>query len=257
MCEWVWYAGWERLRHLALMRGSAASRRFARINIFMLAVVIGWLQATHVGWRTVTRTPTIEPAASIVPTGSGWLHIAGEPGPLSPRHAPEGSTDLWWNPAQAIMAGTSALIIGMLLVWVVLMLLRVGVNRVFKSAYRGEQRVSAALHYSTAWGFPAVFAGVIAGLRPVSDIGSIAQWPWSPPKRGFDVAAGVLAGFAFIMWWFWLVRLGNAAPIDTRGRVVTFFAIGVPLLVAGGTAGWLFGLEPLYDKLFRVMRLQF
>ena len=38
MCRWVWFAGAERLKHIALMRASAAARRFAWTNTLWLAL---------------------------------------------------------------------------------------------------------------------------------------------------------------------------------------------------------------------------
>jgi len=57
----------------------------------------------------------------------------------------------------------------------------------------------------------------------------IAGWVWGPRERGFGVVAAVLVGFGLIMWWFWLVCIGGAAPKDTRSRVVSFLGLGAPL----------------------------
>lgn len=53
MCRWVWSSGSERLQHVALIRVSAAARRFARINALLLALGIAGFQATRVGWHAV------------------------------------------------------------------------------------------------------------------------------------------------------------------------------------------------------------
>ena len=143
------------------------------------------------------------------------------------------------------------------MMWLALLLVRAGADTAHKSTYRNEQRMTAALHYSTAWGIPVVLATILAGLRPLSNIGTIARWSWCPPRRSFELSAAVLAGFGLIMWWFWLVRLGSAAPVKTRGRVIAFFALGAPLIVAAAAAGWWFGLDQLYGPLFSLMRVQF
>src|SRR3990172_1252135 len=67
MCRWVWFAGSERLKHIALMRTSAAARRFAWINALWLALCIAGFQATRVGWRDVGASPVVEPSGSINP----------------------------------------------------------------------------------------------------------------------------------------------------------------------------------------------
>lgn len=117
--------------------------------------------------------------------------------------------------------------------------------------------MTAAMHYSSAWGIP-IFAGaLVLGLSPVSFAGTMAQWRWCPPQRVFVLAAAVLAGFGMTMWWFWLGRLGATAPARTRGRVIAFFAIGPPLIVGLAAAGWWWGLPLLYGPLFRTLNLAF
>ena len=257
MCEWVWYAGWSRLKHLMLMRASAASRQFARVNMVLLAMAFALYEATRVGWRGVADSAASEPTGSTEPGGSGWLHVAGAPRPLPSDLAAEVSVDLWWNPVHAVVAGVISLAFALLLIWGMLFLVRAGVTKAHKPVYRSEQRLTAALHYSFAWGIPTIVAAVLVAFRPISNIGAIARWSWFPTRRAFEIPATVLAAFAMIMWWFWLVCVGNAAPADTRGRVVAFLGIGVPLIVAPAVAGWWFGLDRLYTWLFRMMSVQF
>jgi len=257
MAEWVWYASGERLKHLTLMRASAASRQFAWLNILLLATGLGLFQATGVGWRWVTDSPTIEPTGSVDPSGEGWIHVAAAPRPFPPGQPAEMAVDLWWNPAQMVIVVVAAGLAGLLVLRLGLLLVRIGVRWAHAVSYRKEQRMTAAIHYSTAWGIPLCVAAVVVGLRPVSYVGTMERWSWCPLQEGFVLAAGVLAAFGMVMWWFWLWRLGASAPARTRGRVIAFFAVGAPLIVAVTTAAWWWGLQLLYNPLFTALDVQF
>ncbi len=257
MCRWVWFAGWERLKHLALMRPSAASRRFARTNILLLALGIGIFELTQIGWRHVSGLPRLDPTISAQPVGDGWVHVAAAPRPLPPDVLPETYVDLWWNPVQAGIAAVSGIVVGLILMCLLLVLIRVGITRAHLPPYRSEQRMTAALHYSTAWGIPIVVAALLGGLRPLSLIGAMEQWPWYPPRGGFLLLAAVLAGSGVTLWWFWLIRLGATAPAKTRKRVITVFAVAAPLILLAAVAGWWWGLKLGHRHLFTLLRLNF
>ena len=117
--------------------------------------------------------------------------------------------------------------------------------------------MTAALHYSTAWGLPLFVAALLVALRPVSFIGGMSRWAWYPPDLGFILSAAVIAAFAVIMWWFWFIRLGATAPARTCGTVVGFFTLGVPLIVIAVGAGWWFGIPELLERLFPALELNF
>lgn len=257
MCEWIWYAGSERLKHLMLMRASAASRRFARVNFILLALGLALLQITRVGWHRVTDTAAIEATGSTQPAGKAWIHVAAAPRPLPIGQTAEIHVDLWWNPVQAAVAALTASSVGLLALWLVLSLTRWGVERSHRGPFRGEQRMTAALHYATAWHVPMVVGAMLVALRPIAYIGTMARWPWCPPDRVFVLSGAVFAGVGVIGWWFWLVRLGAAAPAQTRKRIITFFAAGTPLVVAAGGTLWWWGLELTHRVLFAVLRLNF
>lgn len=257
MGEWVWFSGAERLKHLALMRSSAASRRFAWLNVLLLALGLSLFQGTQVGWRWVTQSAATESSGSTQPAGDGWIHVAAAPRPLPSNLAPEISVDLWWNPWQSCIAVLTSFAAGVLLLWLALYAVRAGVTRAHAPAYRGESRMSAAIHYGTAWVVPLFLATLVLGLSPVSYIGAMAQWSWYPPRRGLVIGAGVLAGFGAIMGWFWLARLGMAAPARTRRRVAGFFVLGASVIAAVSAAAWWRGLNWLHDLLFDALRLTF
>ncbi len=248
MCEWVWFAGSGRLKHLALMRASAASTRFARINLLLLALVLALFQTSIHGWSAVSRSTTID--ARLEPVGDGWFVAAKVPTDLLAGLAEEAAVTLWWSPVQMIIAVTLGFVLGVTALWLALALVRLGVKMAYVSAYRKEQRMTAALHYATAWSLP-VFVGVlIVSLRSIAYVGSIACWSWYPPQHGFELSGAVIVAFGTALWWFWLLRLGSTAPARTRLRVGVFFALGAPLILCGVGAGYWFGLEALCRFVF-------
>ncbi len=240
MTAWVWSAQSARLKHLALMRRSAASARFAHMRILLLAGGLALLHATVYGWYRVAIASVAQ--GGVKPTGQGWFHI---------------TSGLWWNPAQAIIVAVCAFVSAWLLLLILLALLRAGVTLAHTAAYRHERRMTAAIDYSTAWAGPVLIALAILPLRVIGIIGAASRWATYPPARVFEVVAGVIAGGGLILWWFWLIRLGAAAAEQSRGRVLLFFLLGAPLLAVGAGVGWRFGLDRAYGPLFEVLKLNF
>lgn len=257
MLEWVWFAGSDRLHHLALMRASAASRRFHRINLLLLSLGLAVFVAAHTGWRWVSRTPAIEPTGSITPLGRGWLHAAAAPRPLPLDLPPERAVDLWWSPVQMVIGLASGFLAAWVLLTVVAMLVRVAVTRAHGETYRHEQRMTAALHYSTAWSIPLLVAALVASLVPVSYVSEMARWMIRPAAFAFETAAGVVAALGGVLWWFWLVRLGATAPPRARGRVSVCLAAVAPLLFVGLLLSGGYALRQAYDPLFVRLRVNF
>lgn len=257
MWKWVWTAPAGRIKHLALMRTSAASLAFSRRFLLLLAAGLGLLLATHYGWWAVSASPGIEATGSIKPLGRGWLHVAATPNPYRVSAAPATPVDLWWNAPQAVISGVAGFVSGLLTLWVVFLLIRWGVQFSHASRYRREGRMTAALHYSTAWSVPLLVSGLLLVVRSLSRIGDIARWGWNPSRYALDIVAGMIAGVTFVFWWFWLLRLGSAAPADTRWRVEWFFGLGVPVILAAGAAAWWFGLGYGLTHLFDSWKLRF
>ncbi len=257
MCEWVWYSGGGRLKHLALMRTSPASRRFATVNLLLISIALGLVETSMGPWRWVTASPALEPTGSTLPAGAGWLHVAAAPRPILPNQPREAAVDLWWNPARTVIGFLAAVIAGVAVSWLALKLIQIGVHLAHRSPYRNESRMTAAIDYSTAWSIPLVLAAVVIGLRPIAYVGTMARWAWYPSDRGFILAAAVLAAIGVILWWFWLIRLGMMAPPKTRARVEAFFLAGSPLVIAAMTAAWWFGLRAACQPLFTALDLHF
>jgi hypothetical protein len=237
MCRWVWLAGAGRLKHLAMMRSSAASRAFALHTSLLLALGLAVFQGTRVGWH---RGPA--GVASVRPAGRGWLRA---------------TESLWWNPAQAMIAAVIAGVGALVLLWIARRLIGVGIGIAHQRPYRGEWRMSAALLYSTAWGVPALIGAALCLLRPPAFLGDAARWSWAPADQTLRMLAGGIMALSLVGWWVWLIRLGATAPQATRTRVMTFFLLGAPLLFGGVATGWWYGLEWLYERLFVKINLHF
>ena len=141
--------------------------------------------------------------------------------------------------------------------WLLLVLIREGVALAHTAPYRGEQRMTAALLYSSAWWVPALMAVVVCFVRPLPFVGEVSRWAWLPSERGLNLTAGAVAGFAATMWWFWLIRLGATAPAPTRSRVMASCTLGVPLLLAAASVAWWFGLDRLNEFLFVRLQMNF
>jgi len=257
MCRWVWFGGSDRLKHMALMRVSAAAKRFAWINALWLSLGIAGFQATRVGWREVGASPVVEASGSTKPLGRGWLHVASAPRPLPPSQALQIPVDLWWNPAQALIASVIAGLIALLLMWLLLNFIRLGVTFAHFAVYRGEQRMSAAFLYGTAWWIPALVGIAICLLCPLAFVGQVSKWGRFPTNQGLLLIAGPIVGLAATQWWFWLIRLGATAPARTRNRVMAFCTLGVPPLLLGESFAWWFGLNAFHEFLFVRLNMHF
>lgn len=254
MCRWVWGAGAGRIQHLALMRSSPASRRFAARNLLLLSFALGIVLAAQRGWETIRMPLEESGAVAANPAGSGWLHL------VTGRAVSGGfgvGVQVWWNPAQSILAGVAAIISGLLSAWVALLIVRGTVELAHRAKYRGEQRMSAALGYATAWIVAVLPAAALLGLWPLSELGTSGRLPWAPTSMLLLVLAGGLAGLIFVSAWFWAVRLGASAPSDTRTRVLLVFLVVIPAMLVSASVGWWIGMGRLLDFLFTRMNLSF
>lgn len=249
MLRWVWFAGSPRLKHLAMMRASAASRRFQNINLLWLAFGMGLMEWTRTGWA-LTGGPGMSGAVRLArPEGLGWIRVA-----VSPHDGPmTASPELWWNSAQSLIAVPLSITAALLVLWLLAMLLRIGVSLAHGAAYRQERRMTAALQYGTAWAIPLLMAIGCYLLRPLAYVGVTANWNWTPPGEFFLVVGGGLGGVGLALWWFWLIRLGFTAPAQIRSRVAAFFIFGVPAVAGVVVSGWWLALPLCFQSLFRAL----
>ena len=191
------------------------------------------------------------------PTGAGWFPLVRAPRDLVPRHATDYVVDLWWNPAQAIIAFGFSLAIGWIALRLLLSLIRAGVTAAHRRQYRHELRMTAAIKYSVAWFVPMLLAGCVVAIRPLGFVGESAGWAWQPSDDSLKLVAGVLAGFGATMWWFWFVRLGVGASPSTRGAVTLFYVLGIPLFALGCTVGWWYALRYVTMVLYNGLDLNY
>ena len=257
MCEWIWFATEGRIKHLAMMRRSRSSFRFAATSVLIMAFGLGLAQSSIRGWRWVTAVASLEPTGSTSPSGNGWVLAASMPRSAPAGHLPEMPAALWWNTTQAILMGLAGFLAGGFALALLLWLVRIGVTRAHLPRYRKEQRMSAALHYSTAWVVPLFAATLLWTSRVASWIGELEHWRWFPPRRGVELSSAVVGAFGLALWWFWLVKMGATAPARTRSRVLAFLALGAPLIAIAVGAGWWFGLDRLHVIVRDALQLSF
>ncbi len=249
MLKWIAFGG-ERVRHLALMRASSASRRYCIVNLIWLSLALTAFHVTEVGWHEADPEGSGE-------RGNGWVTVASAPfagGSLEHDRLPR---VLWWNARIAGVAAGVSFVAALLLSGLAVVLLRTFVEAMHSTAYRGEGRMSAAMHYATAWLLPVTLAGGIILIRPLARASEIGGWSVTVPSQMVMIVAGVAASIGVVMGWFFLLRLGMTAPVKCRGRVVGCIAIGAPVLLAGMTLLWHFGLMLVYDQLMLSFGWQF
>ncbi len=255
MCRWVYFASASRTKHLGLMRTSMASRHFERVNLVLLSFGLAVFAFTEYGW--VRASVSLSSPDSASPTGAGWFSLVNASRHPAAGHPTDVVVDLWWNPAQAILAVGFGVALGWLCLRAMLFLIQWGVTLSHRREYRHDLRMTAAIKYGTAWFVPLLAAAGVLLLRPICFVGEVAGWRWPPSEASLTLVAGVLAGFGAAMWWFWSVRLGVAAPTDTRASVATFYAIGVPLLAGGAALAWRRSLEYITTVVFHGLNLMF
>lgn len=256
MCVWIWLAGQGRLKHLAMMRGSAASRRFAWLNLFLLATVTALFQATQQGWWWVSRASTArDPVRQ--PSGGGWLHVSSLSPNKIPGLAPDAPVDLWWNPIQSLVAVVGGFGAAIVLVLLSYALLSKTLRSAHKASYREEQRMSAALHYSTAWVVFVAIGVMLSWLRPLSYVGAMADWIWYPPLHFLNLLAAIVVAVGVSLWCFWMVRIAWTSPVSTRARVASFTVLGVPVIIAFTAAAWWNGQDMAYPWMFKYLKIAF
>ena len=250
MTEWIWTAGAGRLSHLSLMRASPPARRYAgkSLNLIALVGAICWLSLT--GWHEVTLQSVDEGGQPSEPAGRAWCELVTTPAETPiPSANPSRVIAWWWNPLLASSGAVAALVWAFILSRLLLSILRRGVERSLPERYRGQERLSAALCYSTAWATPLIPAGLVLALLPLCRLAEVGDWPIKPPAVFVYVPAAVVAGFGAFMVWFGLIRLAMTVPVRARTRVVVFCGLGMPLIAAVLILGSIWGLGRLQTDL--------
>jgi hypothetical protein len=247
MCWWVVTAGSQRLTHLGLLRPSPAARRFARINIFLLACGTALAVMTNTGWHPGTSGQPTKPS------GHGWVRIASRDLRPPPDIAYRVPTSLWWNVPLAMIGGAGAFVLTAVTGGIVLRRMARGGERSLRGPYEGTSAMRTAVAYSTAYVPLLALAGLIFGLRPLTEVAAVREWALAPPRHIVPASAAVLLTIGLLLGWFWLIRLGVAAPLETRRAARNYFLVWPPLTVLCGaavvTAALYFGLPWVAQRL--------
>lgn len=255
MVRWVYAAREIRLKHLALMRVSAASKHFSVAGMLWASVGLACFEWTRQGWRWANEPSGSATSSSAPrPIGGGWFHLVTAP--TGRTGAPDRAAELWWNAAEALIAVPLSVVLGLLVGLTLLAAIRSLVGWAHEPPFRAERRMGAALCYSLAWIVPLLAASAIVALRPLAYAGKVAHWFWYPPQPVIDGMAGIAAIGGLVLWWFWLFRMAMTAPAATRARVVIATVLAAPMLVGATGAGWYFGFPKLCGAIFRAFGLQ-
>lgn len=251
MRRWVYRANKQRLAHLALLRPSRASRRFARINVFNLSAALALAVFFHSGWHNEKlRTPAAL-AEAAAPQGKGWWQAidaasrARETGDL---------LAVWWNPAWALLSAAATFALAAIVMSVLIAVVSRGAAGALHGAQQGSTRLRCAVQYSTAWLHWLALAAVITALIPLARLADQAGWGRFPIPI-LQIAAVILALIGLLMWWLWGVRLAQTTQPETRRSVVRFFLLWAPLWSAAIMAGTVYGLWRATDPLARILNL--
>jgi hypothetical protein len=86
-------------------------------------------------------------------------------------------------------------------------------------------------------------------LRPLSHLAKVKGWSASRSQRLFDAPAVTIAVLCALLWWFWLIRLANTVPRESRRPASRFFMVWMPLIVVLVLGGVAFGLYSLAMRL--------
>lgn len=254
MLRWVVFASSERIKHLGLMRKSAASTRFASSAILWFSLAVLLYSNSRIGWHTIGGLGEHASQALLKPTGNGWFRISSASS--NPTVGAPSTQGLWWNPAQGLIAGAFAFVAGIALSWLCLGVLGWGATLAHSRQFRGEGRMSAAIAYSMAFFALCVIGGVVISMRPFFYILN-ANSTTRPSSDAVEILAVIATGAPLVVWWLWLIRLGSSAPASTRNKVTALMIVAPPVCLTGIVAAIYWGLEWFEHSVFPLMHLQY
>ncbi len=241
MWRWVVTAPDRRLAHLGLARPSAASRRFARINILLFAFLLALTVLVNYprAWHPVQTGPGS--IATTAPEGKGWWQVIDRSSEKRSRFDDVAVVELWWNVPYAVIVSSAALVGGILVSFLVLGVVGSRAERTLMRAGGPATGLRCAVHYGTAWIHLLTLAALLLLPAPLADIAAVAGWAQVSPLI-FRGAAVLVAVAGVCLWWFWLIRLGQATPRGVRRRAVRYFLVGAPFWVVLLGGGAVYGL---------------
>lgn len=241
MMWWVLTAGSYRLGHIARMRRSRSSSRFALLSLLQLALACTlWTAPSH-GWERIESRGSGLSDEYPQPKGEGWKLIGMAPWARDRVGGAAVLVRLWWNPGlwgiTLAITFVATLLVGRFVLWWI----RIRSNRALKAPYRDEGRFTAAIDYWTAHVPPLVLAGLFYGASLLQSLGRIRGWELQWPRAVHVVPAYLIAGLTLFLMCFWLVRMAHTSPPETAARVSRYFGLWAPLAASTIMGGWLVG----------------
>ncbi len=245
MMWWVLLAGSYRLSHIARMRRSRASLRFAWLGAVMMALACTLVVLPSHGWeriedRTEDRGASV-PGGYPKPAGRGWKLVGKAPRPFGLAAGEPVLVRLWWNPGLWAISLIINFVIVLLLARFLVFWVAVRSNRALLPQYRGKQRFTAAIDYCTAHVPILLLVGFFHGSSLLQMLGRSRQWSVQWPMFVHTVPAYLIGGLGLFVMWFWLLRMAHTAPPATAARVSRYFGLWAPLAAVTIVGGWMVG----------------
>jgi branched-subunit amino acid transport protein len=257
MMWWTLPAGSYRLGHLARMRQSRASRRFAWWGLLMLSLAGVLVTLPRQGWERIEDRGVSYPSGYPQPAGQGWRLVGRAPRPPALPPGQAVVVRLWWNPSLwavslAINFPVTLLLGHMLVSWVI-----ARSNRALRPEYRDDHRFSAAVHYGTAHLPLLLLAALLYAGSLLQDLSHIRQWDVQWPAYLHLVPAFLLTAMGLLLMWFWLLRMAHTTPPETSAAASRYFGLWAPLTVVVVLGSWLLGQRYAVSFVAEQLRLGF
>jgi len=256
MC-WVIFAGSYRLSHLARMRRSRSSLRFAALSLSMLGLAGALAVLPSHGWERIEDRGASYPQGYPEPAGNGWQLIGKLPRPPGLTAGELVMVRLWWNPGLWAVSILVNFVCAFSLGWLLILWVTVRSNRALLAEYRDEKRFTAAIDYCTANVPILLLAAAIYGSSVFQTLGRIQQWEVEWPRYFHTVPAYLLGGFGLFVMWFWLLRMAHTAPPATSARAGRYFGLWAPLFTVVLFGGWIVGQHHAMPYMARLLRMNF
>ncbi len=207
------------------------------------------------GWHIVNEGPGTMSVRK-TPAGDGWCKLYDNP--VAAAQLEKGdivAAELWWNPSAAAITAVAAGIVVLVMGLVFFSLIVRGASKSLRQQSGSEDRLRCALHYGTAWLNFLNVALIILCFRPLGRIHGVFGWRFIASNAVFDVPAALLILAGLLLWWFWLVRLGDATAVNIRKKVNRFFILWTPFLTAVFAVGVTYGLYVGTDRVKILLNL--
>jgi hypothetical protein len=94
-----------------------------------------------------------------------------------------------------------------------------------------------------------LIAALPAILRPVAHLAAVKEWKALRSPSLFDAPAVIIAVVCALLWWFWLIRLANTVPHESRRPVSRCFMLWTPMITVVVLGGVAFGLYTFATRL--------